>query len=209
MKKSLILFLLLFQFSNHVKAQNNVSLEKLPKNLYRISIGSHYFHDKFINDVVGFNVGLGYERTFCQKWSWSINLEAFFNKNFIPKIKMLYDKNDQIHLTEIEKRFAFSPEIRYYFSKAGNGFYLSNVTNIQWIPNGYLAYANDCMHCSNLNYSLDNVETLSDRLSWGYQKFVNQKMFIGFAISYEFRLSVQYKELIKSPQIAFQIGFNK
>ena len=116
MKKSLFFFsFLLFQFSNCAIAQNNTLSEKLPKNLYKISVGSYYFYDDYIGNIVGFNAGLTYERIFSRKWSWGLGVESFFNKNEVPKLKLLqasYVKNNgEINLPEIEERYALSPEI--------------------------------------------------------------------------------------------------
>jgi hypothetical protein len=209
-KPFFILSFFLFQFSNLLIAQNNVLTENLSKNLYKISMGSNYFYDNYIfkDKVIGFNVGLGYERTFARKWSWGIGLEGFFNKNAVPKVKMLYDKKDEIHLPRLEERYTFYQEIKHYFSKAGSGFYISNLTNLQWVHNGVLTSVYDCNSCPNLSNELYDSFAYSDRLSWGYQKFINQKVFWGFAVGYELRFSI-YQKMVTSPQIAFQIGFNK
>lgn len=203
---SYVLVIILFPFYGFGQKTSSLS-----KNLFKMSLGTHYFYDDYSGDIVGFNVGLHYEKIFSRKWSWGIGLESYFNKNAVPKTKLAnasYVKNNgEINLPEIEERYAFSPEIRYYFTRAGQGFYLSNVSSIQRVRHGYLNYVYDCMHCPNQSFLLENFFTLSDRLTWGYQKFINQKLLVGVSIAYELRLG--FDGLINSPQISCQFGFGK
>ena len=193
-------------FSITVIAQKTNSVTLIPKNIFKLSLGSHYFYDDFSGNVFGLNTGLNYERLFAKKWSWGVSLEAFFNENNVPKLKTIYHG---INLPEMEERYAFSPEIRYYFTKAGQGFFLGNIANIQWVRYGYLTYVYDCITCSNHNYVFDNFFTISDRLTFGYQMFINKKILLGIGIGYELRAGYYGSSLFKSRQISCQFGFGK
>ncbi|MBL7815403.1 MAG: hypothetical protein JNL70_10340 [Saprospiraceae bacterium] len=204
----------LFLFMTPMVAQENIKERTRSKNIFKIAAGTHYFKDEYAGNILGFNAGLIYERTFAKKWSWSIGLEAFFNKNQVPQVKLdnaSYIKMyGDLTLPEQEQRLALSPEIRYYFKRAGAGWYLSNIANIQYARHSRISYSH--IHSYQVRYlhstlGLDNTLMLSDRVGLGYQTFINQKIMLGMCLAYEFRDG--WYKIAKGPQFSVQIGFNQ
>jgi hypothetical protein len=178
--------------------------------LYRFSVGKYQFDDPFklVNKIEGYSLGLDYERLFLRHWSLSFGFEYGINNNAVPGLKI---RNPNINLPEKEHRFALNHDLRYYLLyRPGSGIYLGNSVSIQYLYKGEVAQSCDALACSNINggFKVYNSKALVDRLTIGYQIFIDSKAIVGVSIGYEFRFQSSYG-IIRSPEISVHIGFAK
>ncbi len=176
--------------------------------LFKISVGKYQFKDRFklVDNTVGYNVGVSYEKPFARHWTYVGGVDLYVNDNAIPALKKT--SFQPIDLPEKEQRFALANGCRYYLSGSKVGFYFSNVFSIMWQLNSEVSRSTHCNNCSNGGLFVYNTYALSNQIGFGYQNFIDKVLSVGILISYEWR-SIALHETIHSPQITLQIGFGK
>jgi hypothetical protein len=175
------------------------------KQMFKINVGKFQFDDEFNpgSKIEGYSLGVTYELLFARRWSMSVGLEYCRNDNGVNGVRA---SGRVLDLPDKEHRYAFSYGFRYYFKKAGSGFYLGNAVAFQRVRNELTV--SNC-HPINCNpYSVGNRNTFADRFTIGYQTFIDSKAIVGMSIGYEFRKS-WFLGFTRSPQIALHIGFAK
>jgi hypothetical protein len=201
-------------FSSIIAFSATFSMAQNPltnKQMFKINVGKFQFEDVFNpgSKIEGYSLGVTYELLFARRWSMAVGLEYCRNDNGVNGLRasgINFGGGKPLDLPDKEHRFAFSYDFRYYFKRAGSGFYLGNAVAFHRVRN-VLAVSN----CEPVNcnpFSVGSWSTFADRFSIGYQTFIDSKAIVGLSIGYEIRpyFSSGY---IRSPQIGLHIGFAK
>jgi hypothetical protein len=203
LSKTLIFCLFFAFFTPLSMAQNRFT----DKQFVKVNIAKFQFADPldFVGQIDGYSLGVTYELLLSRHWSMSGDLEYATNDNIVKSLMTITRFPD---LPKREHRFAFLYDFRYYFKKAGSGFYVGNAVGMQRVYND-VSYQS-CNNGLCPPYYIHKSLTIIDRLSVGYQTFFTPKTIVGISLGYGFEYRVKsYGHFGRVPQIAIHFGLVK
>ena len=122
----------------------------------RIGGGGHIL---FVDGPKGVFIGMGFEKPFARRWSWSANADFFINPNeILPKFNQM--------------RFSFQPDVRFYFQQVLRGGYVGG--GLGYVI-GFGKYSGSMRPDGSPILADFSEESLEMRLGW--QQFFRKKHF--------------------------------